>query len=190
MMMLSIWSLAGQPEAPPDSSPAPNLSPSAVSTDFRVPLSTQALTLSTLGPGAMSGSDVPASTLIASWLASRTVVRWTLIPVELSKGFKTSWYAFSSLPPHADQTVTSVDDAVGAFPPPDEQAIRRKTPRPPAIARELSLAKTSVITANLPKFRPLPAAPKISSPAGGAQIRRAGRVAPVYRRVKTNVRLR
>src|SRR5256885_11301560 len=95
------------------------------------PLSTQALTLSTLGPGAMSGSDVPASTLIASWLASRTVVRWTLIPVELSKGFKTSWYAFSSLPPHADKPVPSIDDALGAFPPPDVHQIRRKTPGPP-----------------------------------------------------------
>src|SRR5207245_1413795 len=137
MMMLSVWLRGGKPVAPPDSSMA----------EYGL-------------WGAMSGSDVPASTLIASWLASRTVVRWTLMPVELSKGFKTSWYAFSSLPPHADQTVTSVDDAVGAFPPPEEQAIRRKTPRPPAIARELSLAKTSVITANLPKFRPLPGAPK------------------------------
>src|SRR2546425_8427031 len=94
------------------------------------------------------------------------------MPVELSKGFKTSWYAFSSLPPHADQTVTSVDDAVWLLPPPDDQAISRKTPSPPAIARELSRAKTPAISAVLPKIRP-----------------QAGALVALLR-VKTNVRLR
>src|SRR2546421_9857013 len=99
------------------------------------------------------------------------------MPVELSNGFKTSWYAFSSLPPHADQTVTSVDDAVWLLPPPDEQAIRSNTPRPPAIARELSLAKTSVI--NSPPQSTLSGSsqvpyllPSSREPQPGARVRR------------------
>src|SRR5438128_1385611 len=87
----------------------------------------------------------------AIWLVeSRLVVRWTLIPVLSWNGLRTSRNAFSSSPPHAVQTVTSVDDAPPPEvpPPPVEQATTRSNvPRPSAFACELSLAKTSAIRA-------------------------------------------
>src|SRR5260221_217393 len=111
------------------------------------PLLTQSLTLSTVGPGAMSGSDVPASTLIASWFASRTVVRWTLMPVLSWNGFRTSWNALSSAPPQAVQTVTSVEDAPPEVDEPP-QATTKVNNMPSARARLLapSFRKPSAIT--------------------------------------------
>src|SRR5215471_11768154 len=125
------------------------------------PLLTQSWTLSTDGALAMSGRLVPASTLIASWLASRTVVRWTLMPVSLWNGFKTSWNALSSAPPQALQTETSVDPALGLDVPPDEQAtMRSNAPRPMALAFELSIAKIPAIPALLlTRPRPGPVCP-------------------------------
>src|SRR6266487_7189304 len=96
--------------------------PSAVSIDFRAPFETQLFTwVGSVGPGAMSGRSVPAAMPFAIWLVeSRFVVMWTLTPLLAWNGFRTSWNALSSAPPHAVQTVTSVDDAVLLVPvPPD-----------------------------------------------------------------------
>ncbi len=101
------------------------------------------------GPGARSGSSVPASMPFAiAVLDSRFVVRWTLMPVLASNGFSTARYAASSAPPQATHWVTSFDPEVVVVPPPVEQATRSKMP-PIAISRELSLAKTSAIPALL-----------------------------------------
>src|SRR4029077_11425848 len=159
------------------------------------PLVTQSLTLSTLGPGAMSGRLVPASTLIASWFASRTVVRWTLMPVWSWKGFKTSWNALSSAPPHAVQTVTSVDDGPWLLLPPDEQAAARSNaPSPRAIALELSFAKTSAIACSPPYPNPRPGSgmclPVAFFPIPtGARVRRQQAYSDGGTAAKTNVRL-
>src|SRR5690348_11991530 len=121
---------------------------------FRAPLLTQLLTCTgSVGPGAMSGRSVPAEMPFAIWLVeSRLVVMWTLIPLDASNGLRTSWNALSSAPPHAVQTVTSVDEALWLlFPvPPEEQATSISAPRPDATAREPSLARTPVIGATPP----------------------------------------
>src|SRR5438309_7272031 len=122
------------------------------------PLLTQSLTLSTVGPLAMSGRLVPASTLIASWFASRTVVRCTVMPVLVWNGASTSWNAFSSAPPQALQTVTSVEDApVFPFEPPPHAASKNSAPRQSATARERRLPKTSAcVLSSLSRPRPGP----------------------------------
>src|SRR5205823_5685646 len=114
------------------------------------PLLTQLLTwVGSVGPGAMSGSWVPAAMPLAIWLVeSRLVVMWTLMCWLASNGARTSLNALSSAPPQAVQTVTSVDDApwlLLLFPPEEQAAARSSVPRLSAIALELSLLKTSAI---------------------------------------------
>src|SRR5437870_79172 len=118
----------------------------------------------------MSGRSVPAAMPFAIWLVeSRLVVMWTLIPVLDWNGFRTSWNALSSAPPHAVQTVTSVVDAPWLLlpVPPVEQATSINVPRPTAIAREASLAKTSDISA----FPPNPLLGTIRGPVNGRPTR-------------------
>src|SRR5438445_780601 len=140
------------------------------------PLLTQSLTLSTVGPLAMSGRLVPASTLIASWFASRTVVRCTVMPVLVWNGASTSWNAFSSAPPQALQTVTSVEDApVFPFEPPPHAASKNSAPRQSATARERRLPKTSAMLSSLHRPRPgrrMPPSCCLLPGPSGARVRR------------------
>src|SRR5579864_6831168 len=137
---------------------AENWSPRAVSIGFNAPLDTQSLTwFGSVGPGAMSGRSVPAAMPLAIWLVeSRLVVRWTLMPVDVSNGLRTSWNAFSSAPPQAVQTVTSVEDAelplLPPLLPPPQAASTNSAPRPSASTRELRLAKTSGMCCSPPKI--------------------------------------
>src|SRR5690348_11817886 len=145
------------------------------------PFDTQSLTcFGSVGPGAMSGRSVPAAMPLAIWLVeSRLVVRWTLIPLEDSNGLSTSWNALSSAPPQAVHTVTSVVDAPPPPllpPPPPQAASTNSAPRPSASARELRLAKTSVIYCSPPNSGPGRSVCRLLLPASrrvtGARVRR------------------
>src|SRR3979411_841362 len=114
-----------------------------LSSGFSRPLLTPSLSRrGSVVEGARSGSSVPALMPLAIWVVeSRLVVRCTVIPDEASKGFNTSRYALSSLPPQATHCVTLVvfpEEPLVLEPP--QAASKSKPPRHRATARQPHVA--------------------------------------------------